>query len=173
MTRDPQRGGALLVTMILISALMAGAAMLVSVTLGSSRTADLQRSKLSSLYCAEAGVVAARPVVAASYASWASALAASPSTAEPAWLAAGIGSHDLDGDGVADFEVYLEDNDDELPPAANDLTADVDLRIWIVSRCLKYPDTTQEVQELVQWSGGGTCYHAQGPGGCGGNGNTN
>ena len=163
----------MLVTMMLISALLAGAAVLVQMNLVGERTADLQRSKLGSLYCAEAGLAAARPVIAANYASWAAALAATPSTAEPAWLSSGIGSHDLDGDGVADFAVYIKDNDDELPPAANDPSTDSDLKIWIVSRCVKYPDTQQEVEELVTWSGGGTCYNAQGPGGCAGNGNTN
>ena len=85
-------------------------------------------------------------------------------------LVAGVG-HDLDGDGVADFFVYLKDNDDELN-SANNRSVDNDLKVFVVSRCTKYPDSVREVEELVQYSAGGTCYQSQ-QGGCGGNNNAN
>jgi hypothetical protein len=110
--------------------------------------------------------------VTANYAQWNASLATSPSTAEPAWLAAGIGSHDIDGDGIADFTVYIRDNDDETAPTANDPTHDQDMRVFIVAQCLKYGDTASEVEELVQLSGGGTCYKSQ-VGGCRNDGNSN
>jgi hypothetical protein len=91
--------------------------------------------------------------------------------AEPIWLSAGIGSHALDGGSGADFAVYLKDNDDEVT-SANDRTYDNDRSVFIVSRCLKYGDTVKEIEELVRFSGGGTCYQAQ-QGGCGGNDNGN
>jgi hypothetical protein len=81
-------------------------------------------------------------------------------------------NHDIDGDGVADFTITLKDNDDELPPLANDTTRDNDLKVYVVSTCTKYPDTPKQVIELVQYNGGGNCYQSQ-QGGCGGNGNSN
>lgn len=165
--RHPERGSAMLVTLILIGALLSGAAVLVSTQLSAHRSTDLMRTEMQSLDCAEAGLVAARPVVMANYARWAGSLGTG---SEPSWLASAF-SHDLDGDGSADFVVTLKDNDDEAPPAANDPVHDNDLRIFIVSRCIKYSEVPKEIEELVQYGGGGTCYQAQ-QGGCGGNGNS-
>jgi len=164
--RDPQTGSALLVTMILVIALLAGGAVLTNMQLSESRTSSMTRAKSSALYCAEAGLAAARASVAANYASWSSALGQS----EPSWLA-GI-DHDLDDDGIADFTVTLRDNDDEPPPLANDLTRDNDLMVFVVSTCTKYPEVKVQVAELVRYNGGGNCYQAQ-QGGCGGNNNQN
>jgi hypothetical protein len=166
----------MLVTLIVIAALLAGAGVLVSMQLGANRASDLTRNGMSSMYCAEAGLVAARPIVAANYPLWNAALLAGSGAGEPAWLYNGItqAGHDIDNpaDGVDDFTIYLRDNDDEVAPATNDPTHDSDLRVFIVSRCLKYTDTVQEVEELVHFTGGGTCYQSQ-EGGCGGNGNAN
>jgi hypothetical protein len=163
--RNSQRGSAMLVTMIVISSLIAGAAVLVSMQLASNRSSDLTRTGLSATYCAEAGLDAARTVVSANFTNWPAALVACGSgpypCAEPAWLASGIGSHDIDGDGVADFAVYIKDNDDELPPNANNPQVDNDLRVFVVSRCTKYADTVKEVEELIQYSGGGQDYRSQ------------
>jgi len=166
-TRDPQRGSAMLVTLILTAALLGGAGVLVSTQLASNRSIDVVRTGTLSAYCAEAGLAAARPIVLANYALWASALGTGT---EPSWLSAI--SHDLDGDGAADFVITLKDNDDEVPPATNNLLRDNDLRIFIVSRCVKYSEVPKEIAELVQYSGGGTCYQAQ-QGGCASNGNAN
>ena len=185
-SRHPERGSAMIVTMIVVASLLAGATVLVAMQLASTRSSDLSRSGLSSMYCAEAGLSAARPVVAGGYTNWATSLAnyssmqlvPTDTTSEQtyhAWLWTGIGGvtgHDLDGDGVADFTVYIKDNEDEIAPNANDYTKDNDLRVWIVSTCIKYTDTPQQVEELVTYSGGGNCYQAQ-LGGCGGNGNQN
>ena len=171
--RAPERGSAMLVTLIVIAALIAGATVLAQMQLAATHSSDYVRSSTEGLYCAEAGLAAAAPVVAANYAQWASALAASgattPDTSEPSWLASGIGSHDIDGDGVADFSVYLVDDDDEVP---SDRTRDQNLKVFIVSTCLKYTETPHVVEELVQMSGGGTCYKSQ-IGGCRNDNNTN
>jgi len=167
--RTRQRGSAMLVTLIIISALLAGAAVLVSMQISSSRSSDLSRTGMTATYCAEAGLSAARPVVASHYSSWAGSFYTGGTITEPSWLSSGIGSHDLDGDGSADFIVYLVDNDDETP---NDKSKDNDLRTFIVSKCIKYPDTPKAVEELVEFKGGGTCYQSQ-EGGCSGNGNSN
>jgi hypothetical protein len=180
----------MLVTLIIIISLLAGAAVVVSMQLGGTRSTDLAKTGMTATYCAEAGLAAAAPIVAQNYPLWNASLCTlrpttglTPATtcglgagtaAEPAWLSAAItpAGHDLDGDGQPDFYVYLVDNDDELAPTANNPAIDQDLRIFIVSHCIKFPDAPKEVEELVQYSGGGTCYQSQ-LGGCGGNNNGN
>lgn len=181
--RAQQRGSAMLITLIIIAALLGGAAVLAGMQIASTRSSDLTKTGTQATYCAEAGLAIARPIVLANYTSWTAAIAASGASIaantvpiEPTFLTTGIGlgagtGHDLDGDGVADFYVYLKDNDDELT-TANDRTKDNDLKVFIVSRCTKYPDAIREVEELVQYTGGGTCYQSQ-QGGCGGNNNGN
>ena len=78
---------------------------------------------------------------------------------EPAWLSAI--NHDIDGDGTADFTLCIKDNDDEAPPAPNAPTNDSDQRVFIVSRCTKFADSPKEVEELVEFTGGGTNYRDQ------------
>ena len=172
--RRQQRGSAMLVTLIVIGALLAGAAVLASLQMASNRSTDLTRTGMTALYCAEAGLSAARPVVAANYTSWASALTASGGgdKTEPAWLLAGIGSHDLDGDGVGDFEVYIKDNGDEPAATTDDPQRDNDLQIFIVSKCVKFNDTPKQVEELILFNGGTACNPEQ-QGGQDNNGNKN
>src|SRR5258706_16321808 len=104
--RNSQRGSAMLVTMIIISSLLAGAAVLVSMQLASNRSSDVTRTGLAATYCAEAGLSAARQAVANNYADWQNQLAACNGLypgAEPAWVA-GL-NHDIDVPpvGVRDF----------------------------------------------------------------------
>lgn len=170
--RSSQRGSAMLVTLIIISSLLAGAAVVVSMQLASQRSAGLTKTGLSALYCAEAGLAAAHQTVASNYGLWNGTLLADPTGAsQPAWLGNAAFSHDIDGDGVDDFVVSIRDNDDDYP-LPNDPTMDRDTKIYIVSTCTKYPDTPKQVEELVKYAGGGTCYQSQ-EGGCGGNGNSN
>jgi hypothetical protein len=182
MKRRRQRGSAMLVTMIVTSALIAGAGVLVSMQLASNRSADVTRHGLTATYCAEAGLDQARPIVASNYPSWAGSLcgtgctlSCTPALAnEPAWLNAALGNHDIDGDGLADFTISLRDNDDELPPLTNNPCVDNDISVFILSTCInpKYPDTQKQIEELVVLSGGGACYHSQ-AGNCENNGNAN
>jgi len=152
----------MLVTMIIIASLLAGAVVLVSMQLSSSRSTDLSRSTTAAMYCAEAGVQAARVAVGmAQIADVESAIATSAGSGsnaldEPAWLTTAIdaaGSHDVNGDGAGpDFKVYLKDNDDEVVTSgsASVLSDDIDYKVWIVSTCLLYPETPQVVSELVE-----------------------
>lgn len=156
----------MLVTMILIVALTAGATALVSMQQDSTHAAQITRTKISALACAEAGLATARTAVASSYAQWNSVLGTGE---QPSWLASL--ARDLDGDNLADFELTLQDNEDELT-GANDPAHDNDLAIYVVSTCVKYSDVPARVAELVRYSGGGSCYDAQ-LGGCGGNNNDN
>lgn len=173
MTRSGQRGSALLVTMILTGALLAGASVVVLMQMNSNRATDLTRNGLAAIYCAEAGLSAARPVVMANYGQWNPALqyeSVFPGV-EPPFLLSGIASHSIGsaGDTATDFVITLKDNDDEVPDNGS---ADFDLKIFIVSTCVKFPDNPKQVEELVQYTGGGQCYQSQ-LGGCGGNGNNN
>src|SRR5690606_11374767 len=120
-TRVRERGSAMLVTMILMSVILSGAAVMVSMQMSSTRNAGMTRAKMSAVYCAEAGLVTARTAVAANYAGWNDALAAGT---EPSWLASL--NHDLDGDGSADFRLTLRDNNDDTP---DDQTRDNDLTV--------------------------------------------
>lgn len=171
MTRDSQRGSAMLVTLVLIAALIGGAAVVVSMQLASTKSADVTKTGMTSLYCAEAGLAAAHTAVVNNKTNWAAALAASAGGdyTEPSWLLSAF-SHDLDGDGTNDFKVYIKDNDDET--GTNDLSADIDGKIFIISACTKYADNPKQVGELIEASGGNNCYESQ-EGGCGGNGNSN
>ena len=173
MRRNSQRGSAMLVTLIVVSSLLAGAAVVVSMQLSSTTSTGLTKNGLSALYCAEAGLAAARQTVANNYGLWNSTLNNDPTGAnQPNWLGDSAFSHDLDNDGVDDFVVTIKDNDDEVAPAANNPNLDIDTKIFIMSTCTKYPDTPKQVEELVKYAGGGTCYQSQ-EGGCGGNGNSN
>ncbi len=171
-SRETKRGSAMLVTMIIIGALIAGAATLTNMQVQSQRSQDLTKSNVSALYCAEAGIAAARTALAYNYPSWGLGLtqSAEGDKSEPAWLRAAIGSHDIDGDGVDDFTAYIFDNNDD--PGDNNPQADNDLQVFLAVSCIKYPETPNTVTELVKYNGGVGCHPSQ-IGGCGGEGNTN
>jgi hypothetical protein len=155
----------MVVTLIIITALFAGAAALSSMQLSSTKSSGLVRDKTSSLYCAEAGLAVARNAVITHYSDWNNWLGQS---SEPTWLQSL--DHDVDGDGVADFTLRLRDNADET--VDDNPNVDNDLAVFVVSACVKFGDAPTEVSELIRWSGGGNCYQAQ-LGGCGGNANAN
>lgn len=169
--RSLERGSALMTTMILIAILLSGGAMLVRLGVQSTRQVDLTVTSKSSLHCAEAGIAAARTVVANNYALWNASLcngcAQDNPASEPAWLAAI--DNDLNGDGARDFVITLVDNDDDTPL---DPLLDNDLQVFIVATCIQSGDARKQVQELVRFNGAGNCYQSQ-LGGCGGNSNAN
>lgn len=162
----------MLVTMIVIGALLAGAATLTNMQVQSQRSQDLSRSNVSALYCAEAGIAAARTALAANYSSWGLGLAKSAGgdKTEPDWLDTAIGDHDIDDDGADDFTAYIFDNNDD--PGDSNPQSDNDLQVFLVVSCTKYPETPNTVTELVKYNGGVGCHPSQ-IGGCGGEGNNN
>jgi hypothetical protein len=165
--RKSERGSAMLITLILMAAILAGAAVLVSMQLGANRATEVTRTGISALYCAEAGLTATRTTIAANRDNWDDYLGLGT---EPSWLAPI--EHDLDGDGNADFIVTLEDDTDELPPTPEDPLLDTNGRVFVVSRCIKYVDFPREVRDLVGYQQQSNCYNSQ-RGGCAGNGNMN
>jgi hypothetical protein len=176
--RAAERGAAMMVTMIIIAALLSGASVLVSLQLGSNRATDLTRSGMANGYCAEVGIERAAPVVVANYAQWSAALcgSADESTCVPASpsneaaIFASI-NHDVDGDGIPDFVLYLRDDDDD-PGTVQNRGSDNNLQVYLVATCLDNPDTPRQIKQLVTFNGAGTCYGAQ-LGNCQGNGNRN
>jgi hypothetical protein len=164
--RNVQQGSALLVVMILITAMLAGAATLTQLQLSSTRNVDLSVQSAKAMHCAEAGLVLGRAALASGWLSVNTALASG--AADPALFASV--NRDLDGDGTNDFSLRVRDNDDEL--AANDPARDNDLSVFLLSSCTKYDDAPAVVSELVRFSGGVSCYEQQ-LGGCGGNNNAN
>jgi hypothetical protein len=157
----------MLVTLIIMTSLLAGAAVLVSLQLGANKGTDLTRTGISALYCAEAGLTATRSLIGQNQATWAANLGTG---VEPSYLSSL--DHDVNDDNNSspDWTVTLEDNHDEV---GTDVPGtDSDSKIYMVSRCNIYGDTPREVRELVSYAQISNCYTSQ-RGGCGGNGNMN
>jgi hypothetical protein len=177
MSRTKQQGSAMLITMIIVAALLAGAAVLASMQVSSNRSTELTRNGLASLYCAEAGLTAARSYIGGNYGAWNAALTANcadsdcRSVIQPAWLDDSVFNHSIDGDNVGDFIVSIRDNDDETSGSQVGGT-DIDERVFIVSRCIKYPDTPKQVEELIHYKPAMNPYCAQ-EGGCNSRNNDN
>ena len=147
MTRAREQGSALLVVMATVVALLTGAVALTTVLVGSTNSAGITKTTLSGLYCAEAGLTAARALVVANAGAWDPDLG---TNVEPSYLA--VVNHDIDGDGHPDFKITLRDNDDETS-GANDLAHDVDGLVFVVATCTIHPETPTQVTELVTSAG--------------------
>lgn len=168
--QDPgQRGSAMLLVATLLVALLAGGAVALYVQLQGTKSAGLVKASKSSLFCAEAGVIAARQTLALNYSSWPVLLDGNASN-DPTWYPI---SGDLDGDGVLDYEVTIKDNDDEVPPAPDNPLVDSDHRVFAIGKCLKSADVSRNVTELLIVGGGGYVYRNQAGGGAWNTGNQN
>jgi len=144
--------------MIIITALLGGGAVLLSLQLQSSKSAGVVKSKVTGLTCAESGLAIVRTTVAANYANWTAALCNPPPprgtgscvigspASEPPWLS--MLSHDIDGDGTPDFVITLIDNDDEVP---SNMAVNSDQDVTIVSTCVMQPDSPTRVLETVHY----------------------
>jgi hypothetical protein len=172
MKRSAERGSAMLITMILISAILAGAAVLVSLQLSTNKGTEITSTGMRALHCAEAGLALSRSLVASSHTTggWTNNIGTG---IEPSWLTSGV-AHDIDGDSTSDFYVTLEDDDDEYPTngGSNAPLADVNNRIFIVSFTPKYADFPREVRELMSVANVTSCFNGQ-KGGCNNNNNGN
>lgn len=169
--RHHRRGATIVSTMIILTGLMVVASTTALLLNAESRSTGYTAMARRSLYCAEAGLVTARAIAAANYATWPQALDADPGN-DPPWYP--IRGHlEQAATGAPDFEVTLRDNDDELPPLTNDPVADNDLKVFIVSRCLKYPEHPRTVMELVEYTAAGHAYRNQAGQGASNTGNAN
>jgi Tfp pilus assembly protein PilX len=161
--RRRQHGGVtllLIVVLILLAALVGALAVRGSFT--DLRMSGSERVARTSFYCAEAGLNAARPLVAASIGQWDSMLAgtAPGGQAQPytGSIQGGIGAS------PAQYKAWIVDNQDEQPDAPQ---RDADLTVILISQCI---DTSlngtasvgRELRELVTYGGnGGTDYRYQ------------
>jgi hypothetical protein len=177
MSRKREHGSAMLVTMIIIAALLAGGAMLASIQTSSMRSAELTRNGLASLYCAEAALTASRSAVIANSGAWNATLAANCNdadsdcktfSAEPSWMS--TVNHDIDGNSTPDFVVSIRDNDDEN--GAQDYETDADETVFIIAKCTRYPDTPRTVEELIYYKAA-LNPHCEQEGGCNSRDNSN
>jgi hypothetical protein len=164
-----ERGAALAVTLIMVTALLAGGALAMYMQLADTRGAQYVTESRGALFCAESGLSAGRPFVAGNVASWPAMLDSDPGNDPDGYPIEG----DLDGDGTADYRVEITDNDDEMPPVENNPELDIDSTIFMVSTCLKYPDTPRQVLEMISFSGSGYNYRNQSGQGAGGTNNAN
>jgi hypothetical protein len=164
----------MLITLILISAILAGAAVLVSLQLSANKSTEITNMGVRALHCAEAGLAASRTTVSNNQSSWVNNIGTG---VEPSFLSSV--NHDIDGDGTSDFYITLEDDQDEYPTngGSNNNLIDVNNKVFLVSRCgtvvssvfvPKYADYPREVRELQSISNQVNCYNSQ-KGGCGGN----
>ena len=167
--RRAEQGSIMIIVVTMIAALLAGAGIAVYLQISDTKSTGLIRAARSSLYCAEAGLVRARPYLGTNWSDWSLWLDQDPSNDPQPYPYTG----DIDGDGTDDFEVTIRDNDDEPAAVANDPTRDNDLKVFIISRCTKYPNSPREVLELVQYKGQGNLYRNQSGQGSGNTGNTN
>jgi hypothetical protein len=137
--------------MVILAALIAGGAVALYVQTGSTRATGLTRFSRSALFCAEAGLNATRAVIHNNWADWNAVL--DPNTPNPTWYGTGIQGEAGDGGDAtdADWRVTIFDNDDEFSPATLNPYRDNDLKIFIRSECLMYPDQPRVLLELIRY----------------------
>jgi len=164
-----ERGAALAVTLILTTALLGAGALALYLQLSDTKAAGSLTESRSALYCAEAGLASGRAYVAARVGEWGVMLDDDPDNDPDGYPVVG----DLDGDGANDYTVSIRDNDDEIAPADDVPTVDLDGTIFMVSTCIKHPDAPREVLEMLSFGGGGTNYRNQSGQGVGGSSNAN
>lgn len=174
MRRNGERGSIMVIVMIIMVALLGAGAVAINVQVADTRSTGMIRSARDALYCAEAGLAEARPLVGQHFADWSILLDDDPDNDDGAGWYPVRGEFVDDGDDTTwDYEVRIMDNNDEVWPQPNDTTKDNDLRIFIVSKCVKFPDTPREVLELIIYEGGGNVYRNQAGQGSSNTGNAN
>ena len=166
-----ERGVAMFIVIAVMSSLMMVALLAIYLTVTETESTSYATDAKASLYCAEAGLAKARALLVANYAAWPTILDADASN-DPAWYPV-VGDIDLPVDGINDFSVTIRDNEDEPVGTPNDPTHDNDMRIYVVSKCTRYPETPREVTELIFYQAGGASYRNQSGQGAGNTGNAN
>lgn len=166
-----QRGSALMTSLIILSGLLVAAGASVYLMTAETKSTSYTAMSRRSLFCAEGGLAMARPVVAANHSSWNDAIDGDP-TNDPPWYPI-TGYLEANATGTPDFTVTLRDNDDEFSPLANDPNRDNDLKIFLVSKCSRYPEHPRTVMELVEYTAAGHTYRNQAGQGGFNTGNTN
>jgi hypothetical protein len=161
---DHQSGAAMVLVLTILAALLAGGAIALTLQRGSTQSSGLTASNRRSLYCAEAGLSAARQFVLVNTSNWDAMLddvVGTSSTYDNNPEGFPI-EGDIDDDGEVDYEVTVRDDDDDAVA-----TTDVNGRIFLVSKCIKWPAYESEVLELIDVSGAANvCTNRLQKGGC-------
>ena len=163
-TRNSQSGMAMVLVITVLAALLAVGAIGLSLQLGSTKSAGLVKDSRSALYCAEAGIAAARNILTANRSIWNDLLDGDPSN-DPAWYPI---TGDIDNDGIADYSVTVRDDGDDTDPTTDDNDT-----IIVISVCTKYTDAPSSVMEVISMQGQGHSYRNQSGQGSGNTGNAN
>ena len=153
--QQAQRGSALVVVMIILIALLAAGAVAIRLQMSDTRSTGLVRQSRDSLFCAEAGLAAARETVAnwGREGRWNSLLTADTAD-DPTGYPISV---DTDGDTEEDYNVVIVDNDD----GDGNPEADADQRVFIVSTCTRNANTPRTVRELIRFNAIANSYSNQ------------
>ena len=153
-----ERGSVMLLVVVILAALLAGGAIALSLVVSDTRSSQFANSSRSALFCAESGLAAARGTIAANSPVWNEMLDADPSN-DPTWYPI---RGDLDGDLIADYEVIIRDNGDEFSPTPDNPNEDNDAKVFVVSRCIRFPNYPRAVMELVTFQSASSNYKQRG-----------
>lgn len=160
----------------ILAALLGIAAIGLSLQLNSTKSTALVKDSRASLYCAEAGLAAARAALIQNRSDWNNVLDGSSIgtwyVLPPAIPPEEVGIvGDLDGIGplTADYSVVIRDDAD----GDNNLDRDNNDTIIVTSTCLLYPTAPATVTEIISLMGRGQAYRNQSGQGSGNTGNAN
>ena len=160
---------AMVLVITILAALLGIAAIGLSLQLNSTKSTGLIKDTRAALYCAEAGLAAARATLIANREEWGDVLNGDPvtwySTTDPEGI-----TGDADGDGVTgDYSVTIRDDGDDTV-----FTTDDNDTIIVTSTCLLYETTAPaSVIEVISMLGQGHAYRNQSGQGSGNTGNAN
>ena len=160
-----ESGTIMVLVVTILAALLAGASVALYLQVSSTRAAGITGHTRGSLYCAEAGLAHARPLVAPIPDDW-NTLIDFDMGNNPEWypvVTQGLPDPHMcmygcivgriepptAGDTDPHYVVVVEDNEDEYTMDSRRLDVDSDRRIILRSTCLKYSNAPREVLEIV------------------------
>ena len=152
--RSRQRGAAMLVVMIIVSALMTAAGSAIYVSTGETQATVYAASTPPALYCAEAGLAGAPGRSPATTGSWGDVLDGTPATIRRGTRCDG----DLRRDPTATAPRLRGHDPRQRRRARADrersATKDIDMQGLRRVACLRYPESPRSVTELIDYSAG-------------------
>lgn len=173
---NKQAGMAMVLVITILAALLAIGAIGLSLQLNSTKSTKLIKESRASLYCAEAGLAAARSLLVSNASSWNTILTETPNAvpAFPAWYPISRSLDDDDGSGIIDdvgdsddYEVTIADDGDD-----NDPLTDINRTIVVTSTCLN-DSVPSTIIEVISLGAEGDAYRNQSGQGVGNTGNAN
>jgi hypothetical protein len=178
--RQAEKGTIMVLVMTVLAALLAGGAVALYIQVTATRATSAANQARTSLYCAEAGLQAARLLILNNYTTWEAVLSedCTPNGDCPDWYTPPAGLTvpgyyaRLDGEPIVlpesppDYRVTIYDNDDEFDGNMPNPNRDNDLAVFVRSDCLRYPSQPRAVAELVDFRAVINCVQNEQGGGC-------